>query len=390
MAESQTSQNTKSSIPKDSNLVMVSNELAPGITIQLGKRSLQVAKLIPRTLEGKRGYSGVLNRLKISPLQSFLIEVLYPEHIQPTEAVKLMIANEKQLFQERENLPNLSVEQTRSLYEKYSIDIQATIQETVNATRDFLKGFHLSAVTENKALAILQNLDLRFTADGGSQVPLGQRYIEIDLVAPFLDAGFLTTITRQELSGDLIKTFLAQSIAHEIAHLIDQGLAPESGFGHLQNVSQKIQDKDADYPIKYEDYDNSPERIKDWGERFAVGFERSVVKKLALSLEAIDDFRKAYLSMVVQTLSKIPPRRLSDFMSCLQQSLPANDKRRIIMEDYLKALLAGETTSQAFPFNEEQIYEALIQAEANLESKLIIAAYKEKLRERDVVVISKK
>ncbi|NTU47082.1 hypothetical protein HGA88_05640 [Candidatus Roizmanbacteria bacterium] len=322
----------------------------------LETRRISYPMLLPHTLEAK--YPDLAPRLRKQAGKGMenTLSLLKTNPFDPQEAIRV-IEGAPNFFQENDYYHNKEEKKQmiEQQYNEFGIDALELAKQVDNSLIACVNDLDISSEQKGLLTSDLESANIEFGWDVNTSASKESRNVKIDLIFPYYIALKLCRIGKTQMSESLLKSLLATNIAHERGHVLDFSGSMKELRGTI-GYSSSYDEVNREYPITF---DNNTSKLKYmcYEERWAVYFEHEVLKKMGLSTEIIDDWRRYNLSMYcMKIFDEVPPQRISDFISAVNNYKTENDPKVVTeLAKTLEDILSGHTLSQSFPLKKSDI-----------------------------------
>lgn len=321
-------------------------------------RIIDVSKLVPLTFEAK--YPDSRGKVDISPFTSVVIEALRADGVDMDDVLDLIMDSSSFCEGQYDCLMSDHAyrKSIEKVYEDLNIDFNEVVVQTFNAFRDEIRELHLPKQIRQELLTSIDGLHVEIGYSRSAEAAWDDNVIALNPGSPILEANYLCDLVRTDISADLVKSLIAGQVAHELAHIVDLMIQGKTLLDRNLSASTTLT-HDSSYPVRFDDIQSESARMQ-MRERFAVYFEYAVVDRMGLSVESVADIKRVYLTMMMNILEHVSPRKLTELVNRAKQKLKGDHPVRLKIESLANRVLGGHPIAQSFPLSRDDVYEALL------------------------------
>lgn len=207
-------------------------------------------------------------------------------------------------------------------------------------------------------LTSINGLHVEIQYSGSAAAYWDGNVVALNPGSPILEASYLSDLVRTDLSADLVTSLIAGQVAHELAHIVDLTVQGKTSLDRSLSASTTLS-HDSSYPVRFDDTQSESARMQ-MRERFAMYFEYAVVDRMGLSVKPVADIKSVYLTMVMNILEYVSPKKITELVSRAKQKLKDDHPVRLKLERLAYRVLGGHPIAQSFPLSKDDVFEALL------------------------------
>lgn len=301
--------------------------------------------------------------------QSTLANLHHNDFIMGLTAIAPVIMDNDQLNKLLRALPmpevknDTSWERPRRKLEREGLHADTIREASIYGLSTFIREFVTDQAQAQFFQNVLDKTTIGFRDSGGSRGGFTEDgpTVLFNLGIELGKLEWLRELTQSDVSQDAIFTLGVATQAHEGGHVLD---ASKRLVNPTSILSDGLNPRDHEIPIKWEDASQSPSSRLCRKEMFAEGISRMVLDKLGLDRSVVTDFRTMYFAWATAHLTLLNPTNLSliyqNSLNLSHRGLlqkPVMDKIRSLHE-----MTSGHPIATNYPLGESTLKTLLNQS----------------------------